>query len=219
MLYTKDGMGYYMRLVGTDTRRVTARGPRDALVALDPGYVIAVDNSVVMIHHSGATIAQVEINVPGDGLFEDERDELVEFATDADGEDSAKARVLDTLRAVRTIVAAQVLFGTGDAEATLRRLDPLWAWLFQNQEGCFRQTARGITTPVVSSFTPSDTRTFRSSDEAPYPVRRTSNRSASVTTGLIWTESRRQPRLGRAQITFGSLAAFAFSRAVELDPR
>ena len=136
-------MGYYMRFVSTDQRPVTARELRDALVVVDPGYDIAVDDSVVTIHHSGATIAQVEINVPGDGLFEEERDELVEFATNADDEGSAKARVLDTLRAVRTIVAAQVLFGTGDAEATLRRLDPLWAWLLQNQEGLLQADGEG----------------------------------------------------------------------------
>jgi len=58
--YTKDGMGYYMRFVSTDTRPVTTRELRDALAAVDPGYDIAVDNSVVTIHHSGATIAQVE---------------------------------------------------------------------------------------------------------------------------------------------------------------
>jgi len=53
-------MGYYMRFVSTDTRPVTARELRDALAAVDPGYDIAVDNSVGTIHHSGAIIAQVE---------------------------------------------------------------------------------------------------------------------------------------------------------------
>jgi hypothetical protein len=101
------------------------------------------DDTAATIHHAGATIAHVEINVPGDGLFDDERDELVEFATDASGDASATARVLETLAGARAIVAAQVLFGTGDTETTLSRLDPLWGWLFRNREGLLQADGEG----------------------------------------------------------------------------
>jgi len=136
-------MGYYMRFVSTDPRPITATDLRSALTAADPGYDVDVDATAATIRHSGATIAHLEINLPGDGLFDEERDELVAFATDAAGDRSAKARVLSTLHGARAIVAAQVLFGTGDVEQTLGHLDPLWAWLFQNREGLVQADSEG----------------------------------------------------------------------------
>ena len=136
-------MGYYMRFVSTDQRVITAPELRDALVAADDGYELEVDDSFVAISHSGAPIAQVEINVPGDGLFEQERDELVQFVTDASGERDAKARVVDALTRVRTIVAVQVLFGTGDTDETLNRLAPLWTWLLRNRDGLLQADGEG----------------------------------------------------------------------------
>ena len=136
-------MGYYMRFISTDQRQITVPELRDALVAADSGYDIEIDDSVVTIRHSGDTIAQLEINVPGDGLFEEERDELVEFVTDAPGEQDEKARVLDALARLRTIVAAQVLFGTGNTDDTLLLLDPLWTWLLQNRNGLLQADGEG----------------------------------------------------------------------------
>jgi hypothetical protein len=110
-------MGYYMRFVSPDEETVTTTALRDALVA-DTAYEVQVDDTAATIFHGGARIAHVEINVPGDGLFDEEREELIEFVSDTDGNAAAKTRVLDILRAARTIVAAQVLFGTGDADGT-----------------------------------------------------------------------------------------------------
>ena len=136
-------MGYYMRFINTDTRPITAAHLRSALVGADPGYDIEIDDTAATINHSGVTIAHVEINTPGDGLFDEERDELVEFASDASGDRSAMARVVATLRAATSIVAAQVLFGTGDVEQTLTRLDPLWTWLLQNRQGLVQADSEG----------------------------------------------------------------------------
>lgn len=136
-------MGYRMRFISTDQRVVTTTDLQSALVAVDPGYVVEIDATAATIHHTGATIAHIEINVPGDGLFDAERDELIEFATDATGNRAAKRRVLDALGGARAIVAAQVLFGTGDTETTLNRLDPLWAWLFDHREGLLQADGEG----------------------------------------------------------------------------
>ena len=136
-------MGYYMRFVSTDTRPVTATELRDALIAAGAGYEVLTDDTVATILHDGATIAHVEINVPGDGLFDQEREELTEFVTDCDGDGPSKARVLAALRDAQTIVAAQVLYGTGDAEATLASLDPLWTWRFRNRRGLLQAGGEG----------------------------------------------------------------------------
>ena len=132
-----------MRYISTDQRRITAAELRNALLATGPGYQIQVDDSAATIAHGGATIAHVEINVPGDGLFDEERDELIEFAANTAGEPAAKDSVLQTLQKARAIVATQVLFGTGETESTLRRLDPLWAWLFRNRQGLLQAEGEG----------------------------------------------------------------------------
>jgi len=136
-------VGYYMRYVSSDRRPITGAELRDALLATGSGYDVEVDDTAATIVHAGATIAHVEINTPGDGLFDEECAELMEFAATASGDVPAKARVLQTLREAQTIVAAQVLFGTGETESTLRRLDPLWAWLFRNRQGLLQAEGEG----------------------------------------------------------------------------
>lgn len=132
-----------MRFVSEDEKPVTTTELRDALLAAGPGYEVTLDDVSATILHAGAPIAHVEINVPGDGLFDEERDELMEFVADSDGERSSKSRVLEALGAARTIVAAQVLFGTGDTETTLSRLDPLWRWLFRHRLGLLQADGEG----------------------------------------------------------------------------
>ncbi|HKW46527.1 MAG TPA: hypothetical protein VJN70_03750, partial [Gemmatimonadaceae bacterium] len=116
---------------------------RDALVAAGAAYRVESDDGAATISHGGIRIAHVEINTPGDGLFDEEREELIELVSDTDGHDSAKARVIDTLRAARSTVAAQILFGTGDSETTLAKLDPLWQWLFRNYRGLLQADGEG----------------------------------------------------------------------------
>jgi hypothetical protein len=132
-----------MRFVSTDAHRVTATQLRNALVAAGAGYDVLIDDTVATIIHDAATIAHVELNVPGDGLFEQEREELTESVTGAEGDGSNKARVLEALRNAQTIVAAQILYGTGNTDATLASLDPLWTWLFQNRRGLLQADSEG----------------------------------------------------------------------------
>jgi hypothetical protein len=136
-------VGYYMRYVSTDDRPITTAEIRDALVAAGTGYDVEIDDTAATIVHSGARIAHVEINVPGDGLFDEERHELDEFVMNADGDRWASARVRHVLGAAQAIVAAQVLFGTGDVKETLNLLDPLWEWFFRNRHGLLQADGEG----------------------------------------------------------------------------
>jgi len=132
-----------MRFVSADKQPVTTTLLRDAVLAAGPGYDVQIDDVAATIFHNGARIAHIEINVSGDDLFDEERDELAEFVTDTVGDPTAKATVLETLGAAQTIVAAQVLYGTGDVETTLSRLDPLWQWLFRNRKGLLQADGEG----------------------------------------------------------------------------
>ena len=136
-------MGYYMRFVGTDDEPFSTKNMQEAFSAAGSGYDVQVDETAGTILHQGATIAHVEINTPGDGMFDEEREELIEFAAEAGGDSSARTRVVTTLRRATFLVAAQVLFGTGDTDATLGRLDPLWAWLFRHRHGLLQADGEG----------------------------------------------------------------------------
>ena len=130
-----------MRFVVTDERPVTTSDLRDVMLGAGSGYELDADDVAGTISYHGAPMALVEINVPGDGLFDDEREELIEFAAEAEGD--GRARVLEVLRNARTIVAAQILFGTGEAKSTLALVDPLWAWLFHNRQGLLQADGEG----------------------------------------------------------------------------
>src|SRR5690349_13771174 len=105
-----------MRFISADDRVITAQTLEAAILGAASGYDIVLDADTLVISHDGATIAQVEINPPDDGLFDAERDELIEAALRLGEDGAGKNRVLETLRTARTMVVARVLHGTGDAE-------------------------------------------------------------------------------------------------------
>ena len=135
-------MSYYMRFLSTDAAPIECEELSNAFTSTTNKYDVQVDDSAATIAFEGALLAHVEINTPGDGLFDEERDELIDFVREApDG--AGKMRVLTTLESLTSIVAVQVLFGTGDSETTLARLDPLWAWLFDNRAGLLQADGEG----------------------------------------------------------------------------
>lgn len=134
-------MGYYMRYIVADERAVTIADVRRAFAVEEEDYVVDGEDPEAGVALDGRMLAHVTINVPGDGLFDDERAELIESADE--GEGPGKATVLETLSAARTIVAVQVLFGHSDTEETLDALDPLWTWLQDNRRGLLQAGGEG----------------------------------------------------------------------------
>lgn len=135
-------MGYYMRYIVADDRPVTADAIGAFFTGLGPAYAADVGEDEVTVEHRGDPVAHVTLNVPGDGLFDEEREELIEFAEEAD-DGAAKSQVLATLRGARAIVAVQVLMGGRDSEAVLSAIDPLWPWLFAERKGLMQADGEG----------------------------------------------------------------------------
>jgi hypothetical protein len=75
-------LGYYMRFIVADERPTGLDDIRTAFVAAGVEYEVDGEDNEATIAYQGEAIGQVTLNVPGDGLFDDERDELVEFAQD-----------------------------------------------------------------------------------------------------------------------------------------
>jgi hypothetical protein len=134
-------LGYYMRYIVADERPVTVAQLQSALSEASADYKFDGDEIEATIIFRGHRVGHLTLNVPGDGLFDAERAELITFAEDGTG--SAKQRVIDTLHAARGIVAVQVLFGDGDTERTLASLDPLWHWLHANRTGLLQADGEG----------------------------------------------------------------------------
>ena len=138
-------MGYYMRYLVADERPVTVDTIATFFAGLGADYSTDPGEDEITVSHKGQPIAHVTLNVPGDDLFDEEREELLEFAEDAE-DGPAKRQVRATLRAARAIVAAQVLWGGRDAEAALSALDPFWAWLFAERQGLMQADGEGYYT-------------------------------------------------------------------------
>jgi hypothetical protein len=130
-----------MRYIVADERPVTLGDVRSALVEAGGGYEVDGEETEATIVYRGNRVGHLTLNTPGDGLFDEERDELVEFAEEGDGR--GKQRVIDTLRAAHGIIAVQVLFGDGDTERTLTALDPIWRWLHANRRGLLQADGEG----------------------------------------------------------------------------
>jgi hypothetical protein len=134
-------VGYYMRYILTDERPVGVEDVQGVFASADGGYAVDCEGTEATIAYQGRPIGHVAINSPGDGLFDDERDELVEFAQDGDA--VASGRVVTALRAARSIIAVQVLFGGGETDRTLDELGPLWTWLRENRQGLVQADGEG----------------------------------------------------------------------------
>lgn len=130
-----------MRYIVADEQPVSLEDIGRAFVEAGVEYDVDGEETEVTITYQGRPIGHVTLNVPGDGLFEEERDELIEFAEE--GNEAQKRRVIDTLRAAREIVAVRVLFGNGDTDWTLDRLSPLWTWLQSNRRGLVQADSEG----------------------------------------------------------------------------
>jgi hypothetical protein len=124
-----------MRFLLEDERPLSLDVIMAGLRAVDPGFALSGGD----LTRAGELLAELEVNLPGSGLFEEEVSELREQAENAGG-----AEVAARLGSVTAIVAARVLWQGRSAEETLELLDPLWEWLTANRHGLVQADAEGF---------------------------------------------------------------------------
>ena len=147
-------MSYYLRYLSADPRPVTLDDLGAALAAADRSYLVEEDAAGALVHFGDRLIAQLEINVPGDGLFEEELAELHELAEEGSG--AGRERVAEVVAGAKALVAVQVLWDGEEADAALGRLDPLWEWLFRERPGLLQADGEVLgTAPAVFTIVPS----------------------------------------------------------------
>lgn len=138
-------MGYYMRFFQTDDAPLTLTEIEAGLQAIDTGYAIegnAPEDDVGELTYAGDLYGQIEVNRVGTDLADEELGEFRErIEDDSEGD---RERVLAVVAATRAILAVRVLWQGREAEPTLRRLDPLWEWLFETHEGLMHADGEGF---------------------------------------------------------------------------
>jgi hypothetical protein len=135
-------MGYYMRFIVTDSKPLDFSKLEQDLHFQDANYALKITSERELdVLYAGEAHAELEINQPGDGLFEAEIGELMDFLEDVRGR--ARKRVLNTLGNATRIIAAQILYGGRELDLTLERLDPVWDWLFAQHAGLLQADDRG----------------------------------------------------------------------------
>jgi hypothetical protein len=137
-------MSYYMRFI-TDAPQLISIGSlsralKERAEPLSLGFD-SEDATVAQIQFGNDVIGEIEINRSGDGLFDEEIGELLEFLADVD--DPSRSKVESLLKLATAIYAVRVLFGGRDAEETLERLDAVWDLLFSKAPGLLQADGEG----------------------------------------------------------------------------
>ncbi|HMT08254.1 MAG TPA: hypothetical protein PKA82_09635 [Pyrinomonadaceae bacterium] len=137
-------MGYYMRFISKNDLSKVLNDLERHLKGIDANFKFERSNdedSAADILYRNEPYSQVEVNVPNDGLFEEEIGELQEFIEDIEG--PGKEKVVDLLQNAKTIVCFQILFGGRTTDETLDTLAPIWHWLFGNYPGLLQADGEG----------------------------------------------------------------------------
>jgi hypothetical protein len=134
-------MGYYLRFITTDTNLIDLVKIGQVLQSTDPKYALEIKGKNATLHYDNEAYADLEINLPGDELFEEEIEELLEFLEDV--KSRKKKRIQTTLKEAKQIFAAQVVFGGREPEVTFDRIDPIWEHLFEHHKGLLQTDGEG----------------------------------------------------------------------------
>jgi hypothetical protein len=139
-------MAYFMRFLITGDYSPSVENMRQTLVSRDASYELIsrqpVPYETLVLTHAGEEYAEIDFNRPGDDLFADELDDLLEELDETvfDTEEDSRVRdvVAEQVRETRLILSAEILFGDNFLEDGIRLIDPLWDWLFEQTDGLLK---------------------------------------------------------------------------------
>jgi hypothetical protein len=138
-------MGYYMRFFDTSEEPLTTEQIQEALKEEDPSYRLEAPESAKIpqadLYRGDDLFAEIEINQPGEALFEDEIKEMIEFLEEAKG--TSRKRVEETLQNAKRIVSIRVLSQGKESDETIAGIEPLWKWLFLTRKGLLQADGEG----------------------------------------------------------------------------
>jgi hypothetical protein len=137
-------MSYHLRFIFNNDEKVSLSELEIALKDIDEDYKLdrdEDDETEAILMFGGEEYGQVFMNLPNDGLFDEEIEELIEFLEDSEGEN--KQKVLNTLQNSKQLLCIRVLDQGRESEETLIKIDPLWKWCFENRNGLMQADLEG----------------------------------------------------------------------------
>jgi hypothetical protein len=137
-------MGYYMRFITDASHPIPLGALNLALKERADSWNLTADSEggiAADIAFGNDVVGEIEINRSGDGLFDEEIEELQESLANIDDPDSGRVEAL--LRRATAIYAVRVLFGGRDTEETLSRLDAVWDIMFATMSGFLQADDEG----------------------------------------------------------------------------
>ena len=138
-------MSFYLRFISESEQIVTLKQLQAALPEIGTRYrldIDADDNVYGELFYDDDLVAQVELNLPDDEIFEEDLEELVEFIHYSKSEH--QEQVLDLLNSARFVLAVRPLWAGDDPEPTLDKLEPLWDWMFKAYRGLLQIDGEGF---------------------------------------------------------------------------
>ena len=137
-------MGYLMRYISTDAHPITLTLIEAALKQLDSAYAIVniEVNDLGDLMYGDTHCAIIEINRPGDEMFEDDLSEFQDLV--GKGDSPGEQLVRETLSNATALIVIEALWQGEDAEPILAKIDRLWDWLFANYQGLSQADSEGF---------------------------------------------------------------------------
>lgn len=135
-------MGYYFRYV-TQTH-VSINDIESNLKKTNNQYELQHSqiNDYIDLLYQHKLIAHIEINRPEDDIFQEDINELID--TIGEPQNQAEQETLKQIHAANTLIAIEAIWEGANRDAALNKLDPLWAWLFQNHPGILQADGEGF---------------------------------------------------------------------------
>ena len=138
-------MGEYKRFIDTDASPMSLATIRGALAERDPEFRLE-DTSIgdipsADIFLGDEMLGDLEISRPGDGLFENEVDELLDALAEVEVGD--RRRVRRTLQSAKAVVTVRAMSPDRETQEALDALQPLWEWLLANRAGLLQADGQG----------------------------------------------------------------------------
>ncbi len=137
-------MPYRMRFIDTLDEPLAVKDMETAFKRENESYHLQFSEGtktpMAELHFDDEIYAQIEINQSGDGLFDEEIQEMLDLLLEAEG--PAQARVENVLKSAKRTIAVQVLSAGRKLDA-LGVISPLWSWLFLVRKGLLYADGEG----------------------------------------------------------------------------
>lgn len=133
-----------MRFFVTDSKPVTLNEIECALQNIDAHYALRniEFDEMAALYHGDTLLANIEINLPEDDIFQDDIAEFLDLV--GEGDTPTENLIRDVLKTTQIMVVVEAFWEGTDSEPVFAKIDPLWDWLFAQRSGLSQADSEGF---------------------------------------------------------------------------